>query len=314
MITTQHLRQIRSLVSMTKETFNNTYVPFLNAFNDHLQDQERIDIAIHRAVRALKIRRAYMLPVGTDAETCYREQEVWTYGVFVYAMFWDYIISNEACEANQAFIAHVIPDMAKHWMERHAKLLALFDVNEESKNVNKPHILRDIVVRANPELKRDLTQTALPEPVEAEKPEEVAAPKPMQAVNLSASWVEDFISWLGREIRQGELVPNLQNGIVHRVKAGWWLQMPAILEAYKNKEDEAELGLQSLMANVFIDDLSNANHLLKNEESKSHMHGFYYGAWANQSTLWGLIIKSESLPELNEFPVNGNLKAAFSIL
>ncbi|HEX4045881.1 MAG TPA: TraI domain-containing protein, partial [Gammaproteobacteria bacterium] len=90
----EKLSEIESLISVTPSAYQELYVVPLYAFVNLVQQLPHptnkgsiLEVALDRVIDALKIRRGYMLPVGADTETCYREQDTWTYAVFLAALF-----------------------------------------------------------------------------------------------------------------------------------------------------------------------------------------------------------------------------------
>lgn len=71
------IRELKQLISVTDEQYRAYYQPLIET---KIAEQKYA-----RCLYALKKRRSKMLPIGSDAETCYQQQDVWTYAVFVVA-------------------------------------------------------------------------------------------------------------------------------------------------------------------------------------------------------------------------------------
>jgi hypothetical protein len=84
--------KLKPLISVTPTLYETLYAPihhnleiWFEKINHTLPAEAKktlLEKSWQRAIDALKIRRGYLLPFGSDAETCYREQDHWTYAVF----------------------------------------------------------------------------------------------------------------------------------------------------------------------------------------------------------------------------------------
>ncbi len=87
---------LKQLLSITQAEYARFYAPLYSSLENwitqHISTLSleikaiRLQTIWRYGVDALKIRRGYLLPFGSDAETCYREQEVWSYAVFTAAL------------------------------------------------------------------------------------------------------------------------------------------------------------------------------------------------------------------------------------
>lgn len=85
-------RAIKRLLSITLNGYEMFYAPLYLNLNYWIEKNvpdlspdiktKRLETIWRYGEEALKIRRGYLLPFGSDAETCYREQEIWSYAVF----------------------------------------------------------------------------------------------------------------------------------------------------------------------------------------------------------------------------------------
>ncbi len=94
----EKLHELKQLVSVTPHYYEALYLKPLLAMAAIVQQlpypfQHHYEIkngfllaALDCALAALKFRRGYMLPLGADTETCYREQDAWTYAIFTAAL------------------------------------------------------------------------------------------------------------------------------------------------------------------------------------------------------------------------------------
>jgi hypothetical protein len=87
---------LKSLLSITCSGYKKFYAPLYpnlkNCIEKTAQDlnseikTKRLTTIWEHGIQMLKIRRGYLLPFDADAETCYREQEIWSYAVFTAAL------------------------------------------------------------------------------------------------------------------------------------------------------------------------------------------------------------------------------------
>ena len=95
------LYQLKHLVSVTPEDYQHYYMDLIQSvarlfqqlpspcYEKYSQAGDLLKLTLERVVTALKLRRAYMLPAGADTETCYKEQDVWTYAIFTASLLKD---------------------------------------------------------------------------------------------------------------------------------------------------------------------------------------------------------------------------------
>lgn len=91
----RHTR-LKNLLSITPEGYETVYMPLFFHLSRWIE-KNAVDLSskakanrLHTiwcySTDALKLRRGYLLPFDSDAETCYREQDVWSYAVFTAAL------------------------------------------------------------------------------------------------------------------------------------------------------------------------------------------------------------------------------------
>jgi len=92
----QQLCEIKQQISVTTEDYERLFLPLINNVAEFMQQLPAIlttnskDLSktlfsesFTQAINTLKIRRGYMLPIGADTETCYAQQNSWTYALLV---------------------------------------------------------------------------------------------------------------------------------------------------------------------------------------------------------------------------------------
>ena len=117
------LNQIQTLSGVTQNDFISLYVTSVNNFEGYLVGQNQADLltaVLTDVVLALKKRQGYLLPVGADSETSFREREEWTFAVFTSALFTVIDTNNRLGLAES-----ILPAKAFSWLKRNKKLFEL---------------------------------------------------------------------------------------------------------------------------------------------------------------------------------------------
>ena len=79
------INQTKMLIGVTQNDFQKLYIETIESFFG-LINTKNIDETLKSTVLALKRRRGYLLPIGTDSETCFRECEEWMFAIFIGAL------------------------------------------------------------------------------------------------------------------------------------------------------------------------------------------------------------------------------------
>ena len=129
-------RPLKSLLSISDHLYEAFYAPlYLNLENwleknmpgTSLEAQRiRLEFLWQYGINALKIRRGYLLPFGSDAETCYREQEVWSYAVFTAALC--YRTASHFHPANADWYKAIFPPAGIQWLEAYPAIFQSWNV------------------------------------------------------------------------------------------------------------------------------------------------------------------------------------------
>ena len=107
-----HYYEMKYLVSITKSLYQTLYLDFLKNIQTKIQD-DLFFKSFEQALYALKVRRGFVLPIGADAETCYREQEAWTYAIFT-AVFLK--------ESDLTDFEKLLPQQGLEWLKSYPQL------------------------------------------------------------------------------------------------------------------------------------------------------------------------------------------------
>ena len=88
----KYINEIQKLTGVTQIDFQSLYVQTIERFSDYFQspnqsvDDTALIDSLNNTILALKRRRGYLLPLGSDSETSFREREEWTFAVFSAAL------------------------------------------------------------------------------------------------------------------------------------------------------------------------------------------------------------------------------------
>ncbi len=113
------VHQIRLLVGMTEADFNLLYVRIIKKLFRFYRSL--VSDILQAVIRALKRRRGYLLPVGSDSEVSFREHEVWTYAVFTATVLQCLMLicPDQSIE----HLKNIIPSQGLLWLKRHSVLI-----------------------------------------------------------------------------------------------------------------------------------------------------------------------------------------------
>ena len=136
---------LKRLLSITPDRYEVFYAPLYPNLNHWTEKNaaelpaeaknDRLKIIWQSGIDALKIRRGYMLPFGSDAETCYREQEIWTYAVLTAAL------GKTACvtltQPIENIIEALIPPKGYAWLKSYSSIFEIWKTYLSGKSNDK---------------------------------------------------------------------------------------------------------------------------------------------------------------------------------
>lgn len=285
------IKQIWPLVSLTQADFKRIYVATVNNFLAVEHDQEVCEQALLRATQALKLRRGYMLPIGSDAETCYREQEIWTYAVFISSL-----MSHRWSDLHE-----VLPEITMAWIDRHpnvAKAIKAFEPDAKDAGNN---VLIEIASLAK----------VVPQPSEPTEVESITAlVKPKSKAKAQQRSLIDVLShWLNAGVKNSTISVNEHDSFIHRIDLGVFLVLPACYEQFikDNASSAAQIFTNQLSEKEFINRLLKDGHLVK--ANKGNVHNYFFGDWGQRTTFSGVVLSDiASIDALASVEINDQLK------
>ena len=271
MINKNYKHAIWQLVSMTKEDFEKLYIATLNNFSDFMEEPYVIDVGIERAIRALKVRRAYMLPVGADTETCYRQNTAWTYVVFISALMLDcWQKATKASIGNYEIMLTLLPSPASVWLGRFPNILQALQFDPETIHASE-NILLEIIQRAEQIHKKNLEQLAQ-----------------VITINPQTSLSDAVCNWLNEGLRN-KTIP-INEGFLYRVKAGLLLVMPECYDQFvKTNPKLAEHYLKEQQNETFFaEQLLSDSAFQKGKEGVYHI--YHIEPWKDRNIKAGILL------------------------
>ena len=120
------IRQIQLLVGVSHADFQFLYVETIK--NLSISYEALFNDMLKTVIKALRQRRGYLLPIGSESEVSFREHEVWTYAVFT-ASILNFILLNVS-EQSLATLKTIIPLAGLLWLKRYPESkVDRFEVN-----------------------------------------------------------------------------------------------------------------------------------------------------------------------------------------
>lgn len=266
------LATLKHVVSVTPEDFQILYAKPLQA----IAAQQAMEVFAQTSARilaVLKQRRAYMLPFGADTETCYQQQDSWTYALFTAAL-----LQNEETLSAEKYI----PIRGLQWLKSFPALYEVWSAYLNGKAATDSPLVK-IIEQAEAALKGQLPVAKNAEKILGEENKSVAINIPT-IIPTEAH----FIAWLQEALIQQTIRSNETESLVQHVREGIFLIMPGLYEFFLAHQPQfTPLKFQKFVAtlsvNVFI------------FPKKGKLHRYYQGNWHARQTQEGLLVPRETL-------------------
>lgn len=288
------IKIIKQLTSETEENFNKLYLSSVRLFSNYCLDDKKILHALDRIIVALKLRRGCMLPPNSDAETCYREQDVWTLAVFLVALLHDLRSTLLEMSLGTKLIPQECIDFLYEFKNSVFTAFTKCFRNSEDNPIIK------IVDRAENIVNKQLGKKGRQASSDLKSIE-------VKSINIC----DEFISWLKLTISEQKFSVNDQNSIVHRVSEGLFLIMPEILDVFLAANRPAKKFLVAAnsqnCATYFLNQIPKKGLFVRHQNG-SFVHEYYNGNWDATSYISGLLIKYKQLDLKRKLLINNNLK------
>jgi hypothetical protein len=307
-----HLYQLKQLVSTTQNDFKILYLDFIDMIETYLKNKPEIFLqALDRSIHTLKIRRAYMLPIGSDAETCYQQQDIWTYALYTAALLIDFISEEKnILEVSEK----LLPLIGFAWLKENALVFtkwSYFLKNECAEN----NMLRNIIFYENNDLKKINTEISQENIISEIKKNEMLSnespdttkegneitDKSCEETNADPhpqTLSDTFVQWLKNEISHKRLSINQNDSLIHSVREGILLEIPQIYKEFLKSQGQT---YSSTMKKKISDEISKDERFVR-KENQHPVHIYFKGDWGARDQIEGLLIAPALLFKPEEFP------------
>lgn len=302
------IHKIQQLVGVTQVDFQALYVQMIERLHEQRTELQLDDTVVTRLLQntivALKKRQGYLLPLGSESETSFREREEWTYAVFIAAL----------CQAITPAIRIekvkvLMPEIGFNWLSRNTRLFAswceylqgcagknIFTLLIESSVTN-----HNSVITENETLQKNALATEVEETV-------IQSMRPSSKIlQLTAS---QFWQWLKEAIAQHTISINEADSVLHRVDLGVLICMPQALDQFfiaKVSELTNHEAITLTHRITLTKAIKKHPELMRNAKS-SRIHQYYFNKCEARQILSGIVIRPEILLGINNnYPINSSL-------
>lgn len=294
------IKSLSILTCVTKNDFELLYVEAVNKFSEYIQAEnpsyktELFIENLNTVINALKRRRGFLLPVGSDSESSFREREEWTYAVFSASLLQMLEPSRRLNAALQ-----ILPKSAMTWLQRNRRLYELWVNYLQEGEIN---IFTEVIGGGN-KIKTTILENKTETAVEKYDP---AKNKINKEISVKTDKPSDtaFWEWLKQGVVSQQLSINEDNSIVHGTGKGVLICMPQAIEVFCSQVQMSEIPIKQRIA------LANAvkkNPLLVRTAKGSRTFFYCLGKWDARKIVSGVIAPSSMLFNTDVIPLNESL-------
>lgn len=350
----QYLREIKENISTTEENYTQQYLPVIHNLTEFMQELSCINAtenthaphtsllgqSLAHTVKALKIRRAYMLPIGADTETCYQQQRHWTYAVFIASLLqecWQQWhikspISPSIVPVNCHLVKSLIPEAILTWLYEHKHIVNMLFVYL-SGNSDNTNPLTLITEQAKKSKTTDNVSSPIPTP--AQTPLKLSTDTNL-SVNTTKETIESaqnsnvITKSLDGSSTDDTDITNQNHSSIDDNKIATqfliWLKQQVKDKQLTINDNEAvihrvEPGLLIVISKVIVLFQASSNNaksvteksLIKSlissqlitldTKNKSYIHRYFKGQWETRNIVEGILLKLDSIYTDNEIPL-----------
>lgn len=294
------IQLIERLTCETKENFSKLYIQSIKLFiKYHNNNVNKAVLRVfNRSIVALKLRQGSMLPPNSDAETCYREQHIWTLAIFLVALLYD--------ERDKVIKNNLAPRLIPgECIDALHEITSVFDVFAECFRGAEDNVIINIVRRAKTIVAK---QTSRKKRRAGDKDRPISVLKTKKVDVYS-----EFISWLKTGIGREKFDINTRTAVIYRVTEGLFLVMPAIVQSFlREKHFIREFLINADYRDLvtgFLDQIAKKNLFIRNTKTGLYLHEYYSGNWDAENYVTGLLLNYKKLNLKLNIPLNCNLRA-----
>lgn len=291
-------QQLKKLISVTPHLYQTLYLTLLNNLERVLKNQDLFLSVFAHAIDTLKVRRGFMLPIGADAETCYREQEVWTYAIFTAVLLKEAKLTFKSKE-NVKFknFEQLLPKSGLAWLQGYPSLFEHWS-NYLSDNINQTNFIWHVTKKLKqPSAANDAIHEIIEAEVEIKTANKTISSNEDIATNTSESIVtqniaDQFINWLTKNIQMNALSFNQIDSCLHRVSEGLFILMPETLMLFI----ENTLSYKQIFKE--LDNTKTRRKYIRSLSQALMLTNLFIPSVSADNLLKGWLIKNDTSPEI----------------
>lgn len=316
----QQINRLQTLVGVTREDFQALYIKTIEQYMINFGETNSptarsffIEL-LDGVILALKKRRGYLLPLGADSETSFREREEWTFSVFSAALFKQF-----DSKTRFDFAKKLLPPLAFSWLKRNENLFDLWQCylqDDGSENVFT-NIVGDKLICAEAGYQENCVNTQSSneqedvvsvvndtiQPISTKQSKNVLKPPLFSG--------HDFWSWLKEGIATQMLTYNQVNSVIHGVELGLFICMPQAVELFFSdqfRQHNIDMSTVTLTQRIELTKAIKKQQGLVRNVQGSSTHVYCIGQWQDRKLLSGLVMPTKAL-FTSDFilPINPNL-------
>lgn len=285
--------QIQSLVGVTQADFQSLYVATIERFSKFLAESNQaigsiiLDEILTKVILTLKRRRGYLLPIGSDSETSFREREEWTYAVFIAALF-----SHIEKIDKLSVVKVLIPKEGFNWLQRNHTLFLYWSAYLSESTNGKNNIFSEIIDANNKQEAIVIEEDGVtPIPIDID----VTAVSQPSILDLNSS---DFFQWIKAALVNKVITVNEPNSFVHGVQEGILICIPQAIDTFIKAQQIMDDQMIINRRITLIKEIKKYADLVRNSKN-SRIHSYYWDRWEDRRVFSGIVILPKTLEQDN---------------
>lgn len=280
---TPYDKSLKTLISMTTKGYEMLYLPlqerlknWIEQTNSQVAGIESKDTLFANAwqygINALKIRRGYMLPLDADAETCYREQDIWTYAIFTALVCKQ--LKLDLGLPSEATMETLLPLASLQWLKMYPIVFKTWQDYLLEKSA-----LKSIFIR----IEKEITAAVLMSPI-SEK-------SIVQKTELTVSEIKkpDFLTWLKEQATSNEPLFSQGQVLLFHMTEGAFVVMPALLNYFHAHDSLTSVSMKQKDFKKALNTITQQVPWIKTADQKV-WHTVVRGEWENRELLKGFLL------------------------
>lgn len=280
---TPYDKSLKALISMTTKGYETLYLPLQERLKNWIEQTDSpvggiepkntlFANAWQHGIYALKIRRAYMLPLGADAETCYREQDIWTYAIFTALIFKR--LKLDLGLSSETTMETLLPLTGLQWLETYSSIFAMWQDYLSEKSVSESIFKR---------IEKEITAAVLMSPISEKFIVQKTEP------TTSETTTPNFLFWLKQQAASNEQLSYQGQVLLFRMSEGAFVVMPALLNYFYAQQALITVPIEQKAIKKALNTISAQVSWIKTVDQKV-WHTIVRGEWENRELLKGFLL------------------------